>query len=209
MTGTGGAIALMKDDGNILVTPSGLLKETVTNDDLFTLNLEAEVLNHPQTYESKLKYSSCFPNFQHIFKVPPEYHRNSSLVCVHQFRQDTRAIFHTHSALAVIASLALGPGQHFRCSNLQMVKAMRGHKWSDTVRIPVIGNKDSEDAIAVDLETAVRANPGVDAVIIRGHGLYVWAPTWQMAKVRIEALEWLFEIKIECMKLGLQNIIEN
>ena len=72
---------------------------------------------------------------------------------------------------------------HFSCSNLQMVKAMRGHKWTDTVNIPIIGNKDTEDAIAVDLEKAVKDNPDVDAVLIRGHGLYVWGPSWEAAKV--------------------------
>lgn len=84
---------------------------------------------------------------------------------------------------------------------------MRGHKWSDTLKIPIIENKDTEDAIAVDLERAVRDNPGVDAVLIRGHGLYVWAPTWQAAKVRVEALEWLFQIRVEMFKMGQHNLI--
>ena len=104
--------------------------------------------------------------------------------CLVVFRPTTHTILHTHSVLAVLASL-LDPTQ-FSASNLQMVKAMPGHKWSDQLRLPIINNQDSEAAIAVELETAVRNNPGVDAVLIRGHGLYVWASSWQAAKVSSE-----------------------
>ena len=79
-----------------------------------------------------------------------------------------------------------GAEDRFTASRLQMVKAMRGHKWSDTLELPIIGNRDTEDAIAGDLELAVRDNPGVDAVLIRGHGLYVWGPSWQAAKVMMQ-----------------------
>ena len=58
-------------------------------------------------------------------------------------------------------------------------------RWSDELRLPIINNQDTEDAIAVELEAAVRDWPGVDAVLIRGHGLYVWASSWQAAKVEI------------------------
>ena len=45
------------------------------------------------------------------------------------------AIYHTHSPLAVLASL--GAGQSFSASHLQMVKAMRGHTWSDTLQVNI------------------------------------------------------------------------
>ena len=51
------------------------------------------------------------------------------------FREDAVAIYHTHSPLAVVASL--GAGQSFSASRLQMVKAMRGHKWSDTLQVNI------------------------------------------------------------------------
>ena len=99
-------------------------------------------------------------------------------------RPSTDTIFHTHSVLAVLASL-MEPDQpgEFSASHLQMVKAMPGHKWSDTLRLPIIENQDTEEGIAVELEAAVRDNPGVDGLLIRGHGLYVWASSWRAAKV--------------------------
>ena len=140
------------------------------------------------------------------------------------------AIYHTHSPLAVLASL--GAGQSFSASHLQMVKAMRGHTWSDTLQVnihttniyvllpcilgspsnpivcfvnyfqlapsniswrpylitipqlPIIENRESEAAIADQLGAVVAAWPGTDAVLVRGHGLYVWGPCWRTAKVQ-------------------------
>ena len=117
-------------------------------------------------------------------------------------RPSTRAIYHTHSPKAVLASL-LATGPHFQCRHLQMVKGMRGHGWEDILRVPIIENKATEDAIADVIEQAVRDNPGVDAVLIRRHGLYVWGETWEMAKVQAESLEWLFNVSIEMKKMGL------
>ena len=72
---------------------------------------------------------------------------------------------------------------------------IRTKHWTDTLEIPIIENQDKEEDIAVDLETAVRDSPDVDVVLIRGHGVYVWGDTWQQAKVRIEALEWIFQAR--------------
>ena len=136
-------------------------------------------------------------------------------------RPGTDTIFHTHSVLAVLASLMeAGQVGEFSVSHLQMVKAMPGHKWSDRLRLPIINNQDTEDGIAVELEAAVRDNPGVDALLIRGHGLYVWASSWRAAKVkhlckhcmgriyflqvRVEALEWIFHVCVEMKKMGLR-----
>ena len=119
-----------------------------------------------------------------------------------QYRPSTTAIYHTHSTSAVLASL-LVTGNHLQMKHLQMVKGMRGHGWEDTLTIPIIENKATEDAIADVIEQAVTDNPGVDAVLIRRHGLYVWGDTWEMAKVQVESLEWLFKVCIEMKNMGL------
>ena len=51
-------------------------------------------------------------------------------------------------------------------------------------QLPIIENRDSEAAIADQLEAVVAAWPGADAVLVRGHGLYVWGPCWRTAKVQ-------------------------
>ena len=183
MTGTGGAIS-MRQGEDILITPSGVLKEKVKEDDIFKVNTDGDILKHPDN--SSLKYSSCFPNFQHIYSLRP----------------NTTAIYHTHSPMAVLASLTV-TGSKLDIKHLHMVKGMRGHGWEDTLSIPIIENKATEDAIADVIEHAVRDNPQVDAVLIRRHGLYVWGETWEMAKVHAESLDWLFKVCIEMKKMGL------
>ena len=64
--GTGGAISI-KTEAGILVTPSGILKESVTADDVFTLDMEGAILQPPGRHS--LKFSSCFPNFRHIYSL--------------------------------------------------------------------------------------------------------------------------------------------
>ena len=88
-------------------------------------------------------------------------------------RPSTTAIFHTHSTMALLASLLVSDNQ-LHIKHLQMVKGMRGHGWDDTLTIPIIENKATEAAIADGIEKAVRDNPGVDAVLIRRQGFYVW-----------------------------------
>ena len=54
-------------DSGILVTPSGVLKESVREEDIFTLDDAGQVLEGPDN--SQLKFSSFFPNFQHIYRL--------------------------------------------------------------------------------------------------------------------------------------------
>ena len=66
-SGTGGAIAMRTGDSGILVTPSGVLKESVKEEDIFSLDDAGQVREGPDN--SQLKFSSCFPNFQHIYRL--------------------------------------------------------------------------------------------------------------------------------------------
>ena len=55
------------EDSGILVTPSGVLKESVKEEDIFTLDDAGQIIERPEN--SQLKFSSCFPNFQHIYRL--------------------------------------------------------------------------------------------------------------------------------------------
>ena len=66
MTGTGGAISMRRGE-DIFITPSGVLKENVKEDDIFQVSADGQVTKHPDNIN--LKYSSCFPNFHHIYKL--------------------------------------------------------------------------------------------------------------------------------------------
>ena len=52
---------------SILITPSGILKESVNPEDIFSVDKDGEIIQSPSS--RNLKYSSCFPNFRHIYNL--------------------------------------------------------------------------------------------------------------------------------------------
>ena len=57
-------MTLQSSEDRILVTPSGVLKERLREDDLVTLDSAGERLG-----EGGGKLSSCWPNFQHVYRL--------------------------------------------------------------------------------------------------------------------------------------------
>jgi methylthioribulose-1-phosphate dehydratase len=51
----------------------------------------------------------------------------------------------------------------------------------------------------------MRAHPGVDAVLVAGHGVYVWGATWVQAKTQAECYDYLFRAVVEGHRLGLEG----
>ena len=45
--------------------------------------------------------------------------------------------------------------------------------------------------------------PESHAVLVRRHGVYVWGPTWEKTKTMAECYDYLFEISVKMMGLGL------
>ena len=50
---------------------------------------------------------------------------------------------------------------------------------------------------------AMAAHPDVDAVLVRGHGVYAWGRDWVQAKTQAECLDYLFRAVVEAHRLGL------
>jgi ribulose-5-phosphate 4-epimerase/fuculose-1-phosphate aldolase len=48
----------------------------------------------------------------------------------------------------------------------------------------------------------MRRYPGVDAVLVAGHGVYVWGATWAQAKTQAECYDYLFRAAVEANRLG-------
>ena len=49
----------------------------------------------------------------------------------------------------------------------------------------------------------MKAYPAVDAVLVAGHGVYVWGADWVQAKSQAECYDWLFRAVVEAHRLGL------
>lgn len=179
-TGTGGGISI-RDGGRIYLAPSGVQKERIEAEDVFLLAPNGEVVEAPA--DPALRPSECTPLFMHAYQM-----------------RDAGAVLHSHGMFAMLASLT--DGTHFECTELEMIKGLRGLGYRDLVRVPIIDNTAREADLADAMADAIRDNPGVDAVLVRRHGVYVWGRSWVEAKTQAECYHYLFEAVVRMRALG-------
>ncbi|MGK0358907.1 MAG: methylthioribulose-1-phosphate dehydratase [Bradymonadia bacterium] len=180
-TGTGGGISVREGD-RIFIAPSGGQKERIAPEDLFVLDREGEVIIGPR--DTRLKISACTPLFMSAYRL-----------------RDAGAVLHSHSANAMLATLIFDT--HFEVTHLEMMKGLRGVGYHDTVRVPIIENTAHECDLADRLAQAIEENPGVDAVLVRRHGVYVWGRDWAHAKTQAECYEYLFAAAVAMKQMGI------
>eukprot|EP00118_Oscarella_pearsei_P018907 m.197150 g.197150 ORF g.197150 m.197150 type:complete len:231 (+) comp39543_c1_seq3:334-1026(+) len=188
-TGSGGSVSIKMDD-EIYVAPSGVQKEKIKPEDMFIFDADGNEVSGP-TPSKKLRPSSCFPVFMNAFK-----------------KRGAGAVIHTHSPKAVLATL-LWSGKEFRVANLQMIKAIpkgqsgKNYRYDEELVVPIIENRPEEIDLRDPMGAAIDEYPDTSAVLVRGHGLYVWGSTWQKAKIICEAYDYLFGISVEMKRHGL------
>ncbi len=181
VSGTGGGLSLRQGD-RVFMAPSGVQKERLAEEDLFVLDLDGQVLESPA--EPGLKVSACAPLFFNAFRL-----------------RDARAVLHSHSVNALLASLT--PGDTFRVTHLEMIKGIRGHGFHDELVVPIIDNTAHECDLKEGMAAAMEAHPNTQAVLVRRHGVYVWGRDWVEAKTQAESYHFLFEAATRMRMLGI------
>ncbi len=194
VSGTGGGISIRDREG-VWIAPSGVQKERIDPDEVYLLEDgvwdRVEVLEAPRN--SALRISECQPLFFNAYRS-----RNAG------------AVIHSHSVWAVLAARLAGVSSgpdggagEFRSRNLEMQKGLRGHGCFDELRVPIIPNTTREAQLTESMAAAIDAYPDVDAVIVAGHGIYVWGRDWVEAKTQAECLDFLMRVAVEGHRVGL------
>jgi methylthioribulose 1-phosphate dehydratase / enolase-phosphatase E1 len=192
-TGTGGGISIRVGGPDeqrpfrVFVAPSGIQKEDMIGDDVFELDMDRTVIHAPKT--PNLRQSACTPLWYVVYKNRP----------------NARAVIHTHSMHAQMATL-LDPTETspvLRITHLEMLKGVGHHGYDDVLEVPIIDNRPTEDLLADQLETAIKEYPNSNCVLVRRHGLYVWGDSWEQAKTQCEAFDYLFESCIKMRQMGV------
>ena len=172
------------------MAPSGVQKERLAPADIFALDgadfSRCRVLTPPA--DAQLRVSECQPLFYNAFR-----------------ERDAGAVIHSHSPWAALVTRLFSPGGEaavFECSGWEMQKGLRGKGCFDTVRIPIIANTAREADLTASMQQAMAAHPDVDAVLVAGHGLYVWGADWVSAKTQAECLDYLFRMAVQSRRLG-------
>lgn len=180
-TGTGGGISVREGE-RIYIAPSAVQKERIAREDLFVLDSNGDPIEAPS--DPTLKISACTPLFMNAYR-----------------ERDAGAVLHSHSVNAMLATLLFDT--HFEITHLEMMKGLRGIGYHDTVRVPIIDNTAHECDLADAMADAMRANPDVDAVLVRRHGVYVWGRDWAHAKTQAECYDYLFDAAVQMKRLGV------
>jgi methylthioribulose-1-phosphate dehydratase len=193
-SGTGGGFSLRQGE-RLYVAPSGVPKEYIAPEEVFVLDLSGRVLvagqpslngvgglNHSTT--SQLKLSACAPLFLHAYQL-----------------RGAGAVLHSHSQNACLASLLLGPV--FRVRGLEMVKGIEGGHVDEAYEVPILDNMPYEHELASSLKQAILDFPRSTAVLVRGHGVYIWGRDWVHTKNQAECYDYLFAAAIRLRELGL------
>jgi methylthioribulose-1-phosphate dehydratase len=188
VSGTGGGISI-RDTQGVWMAPSGVQKERIDPADVYLLAEvwdRVEVLERPR--DAALRISECQPLFFNAYRM-----------------RDAGAVLHSHSLWAVLAArlARLTGASEFRSRNLEMQKGLRGIGCFDELRVPIIPNTPRESQLAESMAEAIVAYPDVDAVIVEGHGIYVWGADWISAKTQAECLDYLMRAAVEGHRLGL------
>ena len=181
-TGSGGGISIKDSDECLWMAPSGVHKEFVREEELFAVDLTGNITEFPAN--SNLKISECTPLFLQAYKL-----------------RAAGAVLHSHSVNALLVSRLFET--EFVCKDLEMIKGLVGHKNSEWCRVPIIENTEFECDLTDSLKNAIIAYPRSHAVIVRNHGVYVWGPTWEKAKIHAECYEYLFKAIVKMHKLGI------
>jgi rhamnose utilization protein RhaD (predicted bifunctional aldolase and dehydrogenase) len=106
------------------------------------------------------------------------------------------AVIHTHSRNVVkAAAIAEREGRsHISLTRLEMLKGLKGVAFDDLHEVPVIANTAQECDLTDSLEEAIADNPGVHAVVVERHGVYIWGDDWLAAKRHAECYDELFAL---------------
>lgn len=189
VSGTGGGISI-RDAHGVWMAPSGVQKERIDPADVFLLAEvwdRVEVLEQPR--DASLRLSECQPLFFNAFA-----------------QRNAGAVIHSHSIWSVLAARLASPDGSagvFRSRNLEMQKGLRGLGCFDELCVPIISNTPRESQLRDSMAAAMQAHPDVDAVIVAGHGVYVWGRDWVEAKTQAECLDYLMRVAVEAHRLGL------
>jgi len=118
---------------------------------------------------------------------------------VYRLIPEAGAVLHGHSVAATVLSMT-EPGAAIHFAGYEVLTAFEGQTTHEvTLDLPLVDNDQDIPRLAGVVEPVLQSLPL--GYLIRGHGVYVWAPRMDTALARLEALEFLLACELERRKL--------
>ncbi|KAL3125708.1 hypothetical protein niasHT_009795 [Heterodera trifolii] len=171
----------------ILSSSNSLEKEIFSENDLFVMKMNGEILKSP----SKSDRSPTAPFY--LLRDNPD------LACV----------IHTHSKWANLITQLIR-GDEFKISNQEMIQGCENRLTKgrleniDVLVVPIVQTEINEHLLYPILLRTLKQNAGASGILVRGHGFFCFGSnSWQSTKMMLECYEYLFELACEMLHYDL------
>lgn len=173
MLGTAGNLSARETDGSFWITASGRAKGSLSHEDFLRIGSDGAVVQRGR-----------------------EESRPSAEVSIHRalydLFADVRAVFHVHTIESNLLTQLFGEGS-VPLPGVEMLKGFGVFDENPEVKIDVFENHADVHLIAADLrERYAQHVPRIPGMLIRNHGLTVWAGDTVAALNYVELLDYCF-----------------
>lgn len=182
MVGTAGNLSARLPDGSFWITASGRMKGQLTLLDFIRLDLDGTILERPS---STVRPSAETSIHQAVYRQFP----------------DAQACYHVHSIEANLVS-QWATGDELLLPSIEMLKGLGVWEENPKVSMPVFANHFEVPKIAAEIGDRFRTSqPPIPALLIRDHGVTVWANSPNTAYNYVEVAEYLFRYMVTARQL--------
>ncbi|MGD1699474.1 methylthioribulose 1-phosphate dehydratase [Dapis sp. BLCC M229] len=173
MVGTAGNLSARLPDNSFWITASGRPKGELTAQDFLRVDIDGQVLEKPNPHFRPSAETSIH---QAIYQCFPE----------------AKACYHVHSIEANLVS-NFTEGNGLLLPSLEMLKGFGIWEENPSVEMPLFVNHLEVKKIADEIsDRFLESPPKIPALLIRNHGVTVWANSPESAYNYIELVEYIF-----------------
>ncbi len=186
--GGSGNFSIRLNKTTIAVTASGVHKGMLREDDILLYDLKSQTALSTDGQPAEKKPSSDIFLHSEIYQLDPS----------------ANSVLHVHSVPAVVVPLKIVPAGSLLFRDSEVLKTFPG-PGAKRMRLEIpIFDKDNPTRQLQSWWEQRGQNERGFAFLIWKHGLYCWADTPEESLRRIEALNYLLELKLEFLRIGLE-----
>ena len=190
MVGTAGNLSAKQPDGSFWITASGCHKGQLGSKDFIRIATDGTVVEKPLPESRPSAETSIH---QSIYSLFP----------------DAKACYHIHTIEANLVSgfttentLPLPP--------LEMLKGFGVREENPKVTVPVFVNHLDVSRISSEIcDRFQAASPSVNVLLIRNHGITVWASSTERAQIYLELADYIFRYMVAARQIELGTTFIN
>lgn len=191
MVGTAGNLSSRMPDGSFWITASGRPKGQLTNDDFVLMTLN--------TSNDEVCLAPTQPNSHRRPSAETSIH-----AVIYRLFPDAQACYHVHSIEANLVSRFVS-GDAVPLPPLEMLKGLGVWEENPQVSMSVFDNHLEVPLIAREIGDRFKVKkPQVPALLIRNHGVTVWASSVEGASNYLEIVEYIFRYMVAARKIGME-----